>query len=90
MASALLPACHEPKASMCLEVFVVEKLEAAVGNENLRHADAFGRLVVLYDGSHDTGQSQGRTIERMAELYLLVIGMAVAAVQAIGLIALEV
>ena len=72
------------------EVLVVEHLESAVGHEYAWHLDAVGRLVVLEDGGDDAGQGEGRAVEGVAQLNLLVVGVTVAAVQAVGLIALKV
>ena len=72
------------------EVLVIEDFETAVGHQTLGYTDAFFRLVVLDDGGHDTGQRQCRTVQGMAEFCLLGLGVAVAALQAVGLVALEV
>lgn len=69
---------------------VVNHLEAAVGHEHLRHADALGCLVILQNGGYDARQSQCRTVEGVAQLNLLVVSTTEATVQAVGLIALEV
>lgn len=57
--------------------------------QSLGDAYSLGGLEVLEQSGHDARQSQGRAIERMAKLYLLV-GVPVTALQAIGLIAVEI
>ena len=79
-----------PRSARRLVHLVVEHLEAAVGHEDLRHADALRGLVVLDDGGHDARQGEGRAVERVAELDLLGVGMAEAAVEAVGLVAAEI
>ena len=73
-----------------VEVLVIEHLESAVRNQYLRHADTLWSLVVLQDGCYDTWQGESRTVQCVAKLNLLVLSMAVAAVEAVSLIALEV
>ena len=51
-----------------LEVLVVEHVESAVRNENLRYADAFRSLIVLDNGGNDTRKSESRTVESVAKL----------------------
>lgn len=84
------PRGWSPRSARRLVHLVVEHLEAAVGHEDLRHADALRGLVVLDDGGHDARQGEGRAVERVAELDLLGVGMAEAAVEAVGLVAAEV
>ena len=69
--------------------FLFNHLRPHVGLQGFRYAYAFGRLEVLEQRSDDAGQRQGRAVERVAQLYLLV-GAAVAALQAVGLIRVEV
>ena len=73
-----------------IEILVVEHFESAVRNQYLRYADALWSLVVLQDGCYDTWQGESRTVQCVAKLNLLVLCMAVAAVEAVSLIALEV
>ena len=73
-----------------LEVLVVEHVESAVRNENLRYANAFRSLIVLDNGGNDTRKSESRTVESMAKLGLSGLGVAITAMQTVGLIALEV
>lgn len=61
-----------------------------IWNQSLGHLDAIGSLVVLEDGSHDTREGERRTVEGVAKLNLLVLGMAIATLEAIGLIGVEV
>ena len=44
---------YETWRENCLEVLVVEHFKTAVGNQHLRHTDAFGHLVVLNDSGHN-------------------------------------
>ena len=60
-----------------------------VRHQRLRDANTFRRLVVFQQGGYDTRQCQRASVQRMAEMYLLV-GIAVAALQAVGLIGIEV
>ena len=53
-------------------------------------ADAFGALVVFEQGSHDARQGQSRTIESVAEGGLLVVLAAIAALEAVGLVGVEI
>ena len=73
-----------------IEVLVIEHFESAVRNQYLRNADTLWSLVVLQDGCYDTWQSESRTVQGVAELNLLVLCMAIAAVEAVSLVALEV
>ena len=73
-----------------IEVLVVEHLESAVRNQYLRYADTLWSLVVLQDGCYDTWQGESRTVKGVAKLNLLVLCMAVAAVESVSLVALEV
>ena len=73
-----------------IEVLVIEHLESAVRNQYLRYADALWSLVVLQDGCYDTWQGESRTVKGVAKLNLLVLCMAVAAVESVSLVALEV
>ena len=68
---------------------LVDDVEASVRHECLRNADAFRGLVVLEQRSHDARQGESGAVERVAERHLLV-GVAVAAVQTVGLVAFEV
>ena len=61
-----------------------------VRDQSLWHLDALGSLVVLEDGCHDTGKGESRAIESVAELNLLVLGMTIAALEAICLVSVEV
>ena len=51
---------------------------------------AVGLLIVLDDGGNDTWESKSGTVEGVAELDLLVVGATIAALQAVGLIGVEV
>ena len=73
-----------------IEILVVEHFESAVRNQYLRYADALWSLVVLQDGGYDTWQGESRTVKGVAKLNLLVLCMTVAAVETVGLVALEV
>lgn len=73
-----------------VEVLVIEHLESAVRYQYLRYADTLWSLVVLQDRGYDTWQGEGRAIQCVAKLNLLVICMAIAAVQTVSLVALEV
>ena len=72
----------------CLKT-LVNHLEAQIGDESLGHTDAFGCLVVLQQGSYNAGQSQSRAVQSVAQFGLL-LGSAVTALQAVGLIIVEV
>ena len=69
---------------------LVNHIEACVGNQCSGNTNAVGSLVVLQEGCHDARKSQGRTIERVANLSLLVVGSAIAALQSVGLIGVEI
>ena len=73
-----------------IEILVVEHFKSAVRNQYLRYADTFWSLVVLQDGCYDTWQGESRTVQGVAKLNLLVLCMTVAAVETVGLVALEV
>ena len=73
-----------------LEILVVKELKTTVWHECFWNAYAFRRLVVLHQRCHDARQGEGRSIERVAQLNLLVFCTAVAAFQTVGLITLEV
>ena len=73
-----------------LEVLVVEHVESAVRNENLRYANAFWSLIVLDNGGNDTRKSESRTVESVAKLGLSGLGVAITAMQTVCLIAFEV
>lgn len=73
-----------------IEVLVIEHLESAVRNQYLRYADTLWSLIVLQDGCYDTWQGESRTVKGVAKLNLLVLCMAVAAVESVSLVALEV
>ena len=73
-----------------IEILVVEHFESAVRNQYLRYADALWSLVVLQDGCYDTWQPESRTVKGVAKLNLLGLCMTVAAVETVGLVALEV
>ena len=80
-----------PASHICiLEVLVVEHLEATVRHKSLWHSDSFRSLVVLYYGSHNTRQSQSRTIQSVTEFRLLCFLIAIATLQTVCLIAFEV
>ena len=70
--------------------FLVDNVAAHVGYEGSRNTDAVLGLVVLEQGSHDAGQGKGRAVEGVAELGLLGLGIAIAALQAVGLVRVEV
>ena len=72
------------------EWLFVEHLEAAVGHQCLRYADSLRCLIVFYDGCNDARKCQCRTVEGMAQFYLLVVGSAVAAFQPVGLVCVKV
>ncbi len=71
-------------------VLAVYQLKTAVGYKALRHTDALGGLVVLQNRGHDARQGKGRTVQRVAELGLLVRRTAVTALQTVGLIGVEI
>ena len=52
--------------------------------------DAVGVLVVLQEGSHDAGQGEGGAVEGVAELGLLGVGTTITALEAVGLIGVEI
>ena len=67
----------------------VNHFKPAIRNQRFRDADAFGRLVILQQSGHDTGQSQSGSVQRMAKFNLLV-RIAVTAFQTVGLISVEI
>ena len=67
----------------------VDDVEAGVLAEHFGHDDALGRLIVLEQRGHDARQGQGRAVEGMTEMCLLVLA-AVTALEAVGLIGLEI
>ena len=73
-----------------IEIFIIKHLESAVRNQYLRHADTLWCLVVLQDGCNDTWQGESRTVQGVSKFNLLVLCMAIAAVETVCLIALEV
>ena len=75
---------------MWLELFVVDDIKTAIRYEGLRDANAFLCLVVLQQGGHDARQGQGRAVQRVAELGLLGSLRTVAALQAVGLVGVEI
>ena len=68
----------------------VDDGEAGVGLQGGGDMDAVGVLVVLQEGSHDAGQGEGGAVEGVAELGFLRAFSAVAALEAVGLIGVEV
>ena len=58
--------------------------------EALGDADTLLRLVVLQQGSHDAGQGEGTAVQGVADLRLLCLAVAIAALQTVGLIGVEV
>ena len=64
-------------------------VEAGVFAEAFGHHDSLRCLVVFEQGGHNAGQSQGRAVEGVAETGFLV-GIAVTAFEAVGLIGLKV
>ena len=73
-----------------LEIIVVKHFKSTIRHKTLWNANAFRRLVVLDDGCYDARQRKRRTIQGVAKFNFLIVSMAIAAFQAIGLIALEV
>jgi len=69
---------------------LVYDFKACVGNQGLGDSDAILCLVVLQYGCNYTGQSQGRTVQSVAELSLLLAGLAVTALKTVGLIGVKV
>ena len=69
---------------------LVNHFETCVGHECCRNLDAVLCLVVLQQGSHDTGQSQSRAIQCVTEFCLLGLAVTIAALQTVGLIGVEV
>ena len=62
-----------------------DHIVSRVGLERCGDADAVGGLIVLEESGHDARQGESGTVERVAELYLLVGRAPIAAVEAIGL-----
>ena len=87
-----LKSCQLTCPPVCgiLKILVVKHLESAIRHEHLGHPYAFGSLVVLHYCSHDARQGERRAVKRMAQFGLLGLGIAVTALQAVGLVALEV
>lgn len=67
----------------------VDEVEAGVFAEAFGDDDSCGGLVVFEDGCYDSGQSEGRAVEGVAEASFFVFG-AVAAFETVGLVGLEV
>ena len=76
---------------LCVAFFALSNhVCSEVGLESSGDSDTFLCLVVLEEGSDDTREGEGRAVERVAERYFLVLCAAVAAVQAVRLIGVEV
>ena len=65
-------------------------IRAEVGLESSGDSDTFLCLVVLEEGGDDTREGEGRAVERVAERNFLVLCAAVAAMQAVRLIGVEI
>ena len=68
---------------------LINDIETCVLSQTLGYNYTLGSLVVLEDGSHDSGESQCRAVEGVAETDLLVFA-AVTALEAVCLIRFEV
>ena len=68
----------------------IYQLASHVWNKGFWHTDAFGSLVVFENCCNNAREGKGRTVESVAELYLLVLGMAIAAPQTVCLIGVEI
>ena len=69
---------------------LLNNLATHIRNECLWYADALLCLEVLEDRGNDTWESESRTVESVAKLCLLCLGVAVTALQAVCLICVEV
>ena len=69
---------------------LINNIKSKIRSQALGHDDAVGRLVVLQQGGDDARQGKGRAVQRVAELGLLGCCVAVAALQAVSLIGVEV
>ena len=68
----------------------VNHFESCVRNQGFRNSDALVGLVVLQYRSYYAGQSQCGAVKCVAELGFLLAGLAVAALEAVGLIGVKV
>lgn len=69
---------------------LLDHIAAHIWLEGSRDADAFWCLVVLQEGSYDTGQCQSRAVEGVCQSNFLILSTAITAVEAIGLVGIEV
>ena len=67
----------------------VDYIETGVTLQALRNANAFGGLIIFKQCSHYARQGKSRPVERVTQVCLLVVAT-VAALQAVGLVALEI
>lgn len=67
----------------------VNNIETGIPAQNFGNDNTFGSLVILENGSHDTRERKGRSIESVAETYLLV-RVAETALKTIGLVCFEI
>ena len=68
---------------------LVDDVETCVFLEHFRHLDTFRSLVVFEQSCHDAWECQCRAVEGVAEVSFLVVAT-IAALQAVGLVSLEV
>ena len=69
---------------------LVDDVTAHIRNEGGRNLDAIFCLVVLQQGCHDAGQGKSRTVQCVTELWFLAAFWAITALQAVGLIGVEI
>ena len=68
----------------------IYQLASHVWNKGFWHTDAFGRLVVFENCCNNAREGKGRTVEGVAEFNLLVLSTAVAAMETVGLVTIEI
>ena len=68
---------------------LINYFKSTVRNQRLRNANALGGLVIFKECCNDAWERKSRTIEGVAEFGLLV-GIAIAALEAVCLVAVEV
>ena len=80
------------RCGQCLLYFestLIDNVKSRVSLQGCGNADALGRLVILEQGGDNARQSQCRAVQGVAQVRLLVIAT-IAALEAVGLIGLEV
>ena len=71
-------------------IFLLNHVTAHVWLKSRWNANTFWRLVVFEKGSHDTREGESRAIKCVAESNFLVLCAAIATVQTVGLVGVEI